>query len=135
MFDEYPFLLFMALSAVLYYLLRLVYQKGSIRNKCPCCNVKLKRKHLHNSSAKWGYPLKPFKCPNCHASIIFDKEPHDLFFGAMISVCILAFIDLFMDIFSIEMYAYEKGSEIISWVAIAFIIFGASKMRVIKYEG
>jgi hypothetical protein len=122
MFNEYTFLVFMALIAVLYFLLRLVYQKGTIRNKCPSCNVKLKRKVVQNGIDKFGLVLKPFKCPACHASIIFEKEPYDLFLGAMIFGCILAFIDLFMDIFSIEMYAFEKGSEITSTVVIAFML-------------
>ena len=134
MFNEYTFLVLMALSAVLYLLLRLVYQKGSIRNKCPSCNVKLKRKAVQNGIDKFGLVLKPFKCPGCHTSIIFEKEPYDLFLGAMIFGCNLAFIDLVMDIFSIEMYVFEKGSEVTSTVAIAFIIFGAAKMKIIKHE-
>jgi hypothetical protein len=40
-----------------------------------------------------------------------------------------------MDIFSIEMYAFEKGSEITSTVVIAFIIFGLAKIKVIKHGG
>jgi hypothetical protein len=123
MFNEYTFLVFMALIAVLYFLLRLVYQKGTIRNKCPSCNVKLKRKVVQNGIDKFGLVLKPFKCPACHASIIFEKEPYDLFLGAMIFGCILAFI------------AFEKGSEITSTVVIAFIIFGLAKIKVIKHGG
>jgi hypothetical protein len=115
MFNEYTFLVFMALIAVLYFLLRLVYQKGTIRNKCPSCNVKLKRKVVQNGIDKFGLVLKPFKCPACHASIIFEKEPYDLFLGAMI--------------------AFEKGSEITSTVVIAFIIFGLAKIKVIKHGG